>query len=101
MSLSGVSKYAAINAHVRSIYSTMLSAQDFVRLYDAPDFDTTINLLKRTAYGPYLERVKDKDMTPRRAAFHLRERLADAYSAIIQSSPVQTRGTVNPGIPHF
>jgi V/A-type H+/Na+-transporting ATPase subunit C len=60
-------------------------------LADAPDFDSLITQLKRTAYGPYLERIKDNDLTPRRAAFLIRQKLADAYSTIIYTVPVHTR----------
>lgn len=86
----GVSGYAAMNARVRSMYSTLLSEAEMNRLYEAPDFETFITLLKRTPYGPYLDRVKDRELTPRRAAFQVRSRLADAYSNIIQTAPVHT-----------
>ncbi len=89
--VAGVSDYAAMNARVRSMYSTLLSQQEMNAFIDAPDFDTLINLLKRTPYGPYLDRVRDKELTPRRAAFHIRERLADAYTNIIETAPVHTR----------
>ncbi len=89
--VAGVSDYAAMNARVRSMYSILLSQGEMNALYDAPDYDTMINLLKRTAYGSYLDRVKDKELTPRRAAFQIRARLADAYTNIIQTAPVHTR----------
>lgn len=91
MGANSVSGYAATNARVRSMYSTLLSPLDFHRLFEAPDFDALINLLKRTPYGPYLDRAKDKEITPRRAAFEIRSRLADAYSNIIHTAPVHTR----------
>jgi V/A-type H+-transporting ATPase subunit C len=73
------------------MYSTLLSPQDRTRLYEAPDFETLMTLLKRTPYGQYLDRAKDKELTPRRAVFELRARLADAYSNIIHTAPVHTR----------
>jgi V/A-type H+-transporting ATPase subunit C len=91
MFASGVSGYAAMNARVRSMYSTLLTQQDRNRLYEAPDFDTLITLLKRTLYGPHLDKAKDKELTPRRAAFEIRSRLASAYSNIIHTAPVHTR----------
>jgi V/A-type H+/Na+-transporting ATPase subunit C len=87
----GVSGYAAMNARVRSMYSTLLSQQELGRLADSPDFETLITQLKRTPYGPYLDKVKDRELTPRRAAFLVRSRLADAYTNIINTAPVHTR----------
>ena len=63
---SGVSGYAAINARVRVKYSTLLSAQDIARLSEAPDYPALIAQLKGSAYGPYLEKVSEKELTPRR-----------------------------------
>ncbi len=87
----GVTEYAATNARVRSMYSTLLSPQSFLELYEAPDFNTLVAVLKRTPYGPNLERVAEKDLTPRRVAFQIRSRLASAYEGIIISAPVGTR----------
>jgi V/A-type H+/Na+-transporting ATPase subunit C len=87
----GISGYAAMNARVRSMYSTLLSSQELNRLSEAPDFETLITLLKRTPYSAYLEEVKDKELTPRRTAFQIRSRLADAYTNIITTAPVHTR----------
>ena len=66
MATSGVSGYAAISARVRAMYSSLLNLQDFSRLSDAPDFASLIGQLKHTAYAPYLENLKDKEVTPRR-----------------------------------
>jgi V/A-type H+-transporting ATPase subunit C len=71
--------------------STLLSEQEFLQLNEAPDFESFISQLKRTAYGPYLERAKDAELTPRRAAFQIRERLADAYTNLITTTPINTR----------
>ncbi len=95
MVASGVSGYAAMNARVRSMVSTLLSPQQRSQLVEAPDYDTLITLLKRTPYGPYLDRAKDKELTPRRAAFEIRSRLADAYSNIITTAPVHTRALLD------
>ncbi len=91
MASSGISGYAAVNARVRVMYSTLLTPQEMGRLSEAPDFNSLMEQLKHTAYGPYLEQVRDRDLTPRRAAFQLRERLANAYSSIIGIVPEQTR----------
>ncbi len=91
MASSGISGYAAVNARVRVMYSTLLTPQEMDRLSEAPDFNSLIEQLKHTAYGLYLEQVRDRDLSPRRAAFQLRERLANAYSSIIGIVPDQTR----------
>lgn len=85
MPAGGVAGYAALNARVRVMYSTLITPSDFATLYDAADFNALIALLKPTPYGPYLE--KAKDLTPRRAAFQIRFRLADAYASIIHMAP--------------
>jgi V/A-type H+/Na+-transporting ATPase subunit C len=91
MASSGVSGYAAISARVRAMYSSLLSDQDFIRLGDAPDFPSLIGLLKQTAYGPYLESLKDKDLTPRKVDLQIKGRIADSYYSIIHTSPEHAR----------
>ena len=91
MSPSGVSGYSAINARVRVMYSTLLTPQEMSGLCEAPDFAALIGLLKHTAWGPYLEHVSDKDLTPRRAVFQVKGRLADAYTSIVHMAPKQAQ----------
>ncbi|HEX2996164.1 MAG TPA: V-type ATPase subunit [Anaerolineales bacterium] len=91
MAKSGVSGYAAISARVRAMYSNLLSPQDFARLSDAPDFPTFITQLKQTAYGPYLENLKDKDMTPQKVDLAIKGRLADSYYSVIHMAPEHAR----------
>ena len=91
MAKSGVSGYAAISARVRAMYSSLLSPQDFARLSDAPDFPTLITQLKQTAYGPYLENLKDKDMTPQKVDLAIKGRLADSYYSVIHMAPEHAR----------
>ena len=90
MSSSGVGGYAFINARVRVMYSKLLTIEDVVRLSEAVDFPALIPLLKQTAYGPYLEHVNEKDLTPRRAVFQIKNRLADAYVSVIHAAPEHT-----------
>lgn len=85
--LGGVNTYAAIQAKVRVMYSTLLTQQELLGLLEATNFDAFISQLKRTPYGPYLDRVKDRDLTPRRAAFQIKTRLADAYLSLIRVIP--------------
>lgn len=91
MAKSGVSGYAAISARVRAMYSSLLSPQDFARLSDVPDFPTLITQLKQTAYGPYLENLKDKDMTPQKVDLAIKGRLADSYYSVIHMAPEHAR----------
>src|ERR1044071_2343045 len=87
----GVADYAAISARGRAMYADLLTPQDFVRLSEAPDFVSLFNILKTTAYGPYLEGLKDKDINPRRVIIQIKRKLADAYNSVIQMAPVETR----------
>lgn len=73
------------------MYSNLLSPQDFARLSDAPDFPTLITQLKQTAYGPYLENLKDKDMTPQKVDLAIKGRLADSYYSVIHMAPEHAR----------
>src|SRR5512139_3317462 len=84
---NGVSGYAAISARVRAMYSSLLSPQDFARLSDSSDFPTLIAQLKTTAYGPYLESLKEKDLTPQKVELQIKGRLADSYASVIQMAP--------------
>src|SRR6266508_5764305 len=90
----GVADYAAISARVRAMSADLLTPQDMIRLSEAPDFISLFNLLKSTAYGPYLEGLKDKDINPRRAIIQIKRKLAGAYYCVIQMSPVQKRPMV-------
>jgi V/A-type H+-transporting ATPase subunit C len=90
----GVADYAAISARVRAMYADLLTPQDIVRLSEAPDFLSLFNTLKSTAYGPYLEGLKDKDINPRRVIIQIKRKLADAFYSVIQMAPVQTRPLV-------
>src|SRR5215208_4625801 len=90
----GVADYAAISARVRAMYADLLTPQDIIRLSEAPDFISLFNLLKTTAYGPYLEGLKDKDINPRRTIIEIKRKLADAFYSVIQMAPVQTRPLV-------
>jgi V/A-type H+-transporting ATPase subunit C len=90
----GVTDYAAISSRVRAKYADLLTPQDMTRLSEAPDFLSLFNSLKSTAYGPYLESLKDKDINPRRVITQIKRKLADSFYSVIQMSPVQTRPLV-------
>jgi V/A-type H+-transporting ATPase subunit C len=91
---NGVSGYAAISARVRAMYSSLLSPQDFARLSDSPDFPTLIAQLKNTAYGPYLESLKERDLTPQKVEYQIKGRLADSYSSVIQMAPQHAKSLI-------
>jgi V/A-type H+/Na+-transporting ATPase subunit C len=90
----GVSAYAAISARVRAMSAALLSAQDVARLSDSPDFSTLLGSLRASAYGPYLESLKDREVAPRRVITQVKRKLADSYYSVIQMTPVVTRGLV-------
>ncbi len=94
MSSGGISGYAAVNARVRVMYSTLLTSPEWTRLSEASDFNSLMEQLKHTAYAPYLEQLKDRDLTPRRTAFQLKERQANAYSSLIGVVPAGARSLV-------
>ncbi len=79
----GVSAYAAVHARTRAMYSALLSPEIWDRLHEADDVPSLLNVLKETAYGPYLRAVDERLLTPRRAVYQIKGRLADAYVAVI------------------
>ena len=94
MASGGVTGYAAISARVRAKYSDLLTPQDMMRLSDSPDLASLLSTLKTTAYGPYLEGLKDKEVTPRRVISQIKRKLADSYYSVIQMAPENTRSLV-------
>jgi V/A-type H+-transporting ATPase subunit C len=87
---TGVFGYAAINARVRAMYSNLLAPQDWTELINTSDFSTLISQLRRTTYSPYLARVDESDLTPRRAVYQIKSQMADTYTALIKAAPDQT-----------
>ena len=87
----GVSGYAAMNARVRVMYSYLLSGEDLARLGQAPDLSALVAALRQTAYGPYLDSLRDKELTPQAIIHQIKRRLADVYQSVINVAPPQTR----------
>ncbi len=87
----GVSGYAAINARVRVMYAYLLTRADLERLGQAPDLAALVAALRQTAYGPYLENLREKELTPQAIIHQIKRRLADSYTSVINSAPPQTR----------
>ncbi len=87
----GVSGYAAINARVRVMYSYLLTAEDLERLSQVPDLPALVAALRQTAYGPYLEALRERELTPQAIIHQIKRRLADAYQSVINVAPFETR----------
>lgn len=87
MSGGGISGYAAVHARVRAMYSSMLTPEEWTRLYEAADFRSLITLLKETVYGHYLSEVEDQALTPRRAVYQIKGHLAHACTIVIRLVP--------------
>jgi V/A-type H+-transporting ATPase subunit C len=87
---TGVFGYAGINARVRAKYSTQLSDELWAELVAAPDLAALIDVLRRTAYGPYLMEGAEGALTPRRAVYLVEGQMAEAFRTIIRIAPPQT-----------
>ena len=89
MPVTGVFHYAGIHARVRALYSTLLSQPEMSDLIQAASFNSLVDLLRQTVYGPYLVSVEERVLTPRRAAYQLKIQMAKDYHTVIKSSPDQ------------
>jgi V/A-type H+-transporting ATPase subunit C len=97
----GVSAYAAIQARVRAMYSTLFTSQVWAKLCEATEFDSLIGEIKQTAYRPYLESVDETLLKPRRAISQVKQRMADTYLAVIRLAPSNTRPLFTQLYRHF
>lgn len=101
MLTGGASGYAAIHSRVRVMYSTLLTPQELTDLANAPDLSSLVGLLKDSAYGPYLEGLEDKELTPKQVIHQIQKRLADVYVTLIHAAPSQTRPLLTELFRHF
>lgn len=101
MLTSGVAGYAAIHARVRILYSRLLNPQEIIILSEATDYGTLLEFLEDSPYGPYLQSVDEKELTPRRAVFQIKGRLADAYLSILQLAPAHTQPVLSQYYRHY
>jgi V/A-type H+-transporting ATPase subunit C len=101
MPMSGVSPYAAAQARVRAMYSTLLDAQTWTELCDVSSFDMLIEAIEHTLYGPYLDSVDSKQLTPRRTIFQIKQRVADTYITVIRMVPANSRALFTQLYRHF
>jgi vacuolar-type H+-ATPase subunit C/Vma6 len=91
----GASSYSTVHAQVRAMYGDMLSPQLWGRLSEAAGFSELAGALKETVYGPYLARVEETALTPRRAAYQVKMHLARAYAAVLRLAPGFARPLLN------
>ena len=97
----GVSGYAAINARVRAMHATLLGPETWAALCVAENSSQLNGQLKDTAYGPYLARASEENLTPRRAIYQIKERLAEVYAGVIGSAPAHVRPLLTQLYRHF
>jgi ATP synthase A1 C subunit len=91
MLAGGASGYAAIQARVRVMYSTLFSPQFESRLCEIEDLSGLVRMLNETPYKPYLTDSEDTELSPGRVNYRVKNRLADVYQSIIRSAPKQAR----------
>jgi V/A-type H+-transporting ATPase subunit C len=91
MGLGAGAKYAAVHAQVRALYSTLLTDETWIALYEASNFNALLEQLKETVYGPYLSEVEERLLTPRRAIYQANKHLAEAFQAILYLLPDAAR----------
>jgi V/A-type H+-transporting ATPase subunit C len=97
----GVSGYAALNARVRIMYSYLLTPTELATMSEAPDLASLVASLRRTQYGPYLDKLKDKEFTAHQLVSEIKEGLAAKYQTVIQSAPLQARRVLVQLYRHF
>lgn len=101
MPSGSVSDYAAVHAVVRSKYASILSSQKISELVDAPDLSAIVNLLKDTVYGPYMAKIDEKEITPRRVIYQMKSQVADDYQMVIRLAPSFARALLAQLFRHF
>lgn len=101
MLTSGASGYAAIQARVRVMYSTLLTPQFEARLCEVEGLPGLVQMLKETPYGPYLTNIDETELTSREVALQVKNKLSDTYQTIIRSAPKSTRTLLIELFRHF
>ncbi len=91
---SGVSTHAGLNARVRVMYSDLLSASTLAALAEASDLQNMVLMLKRTAYGPQIEALKERELTNRTLVLAFKRRLAEACESLIRTAPLEAQGVL-------
>jgi len=101
MPSGGVSGYAAIHSRVRVMYSGLLSSEEEAGLTEATDLPALVSSLKNTVYGPYLDRIDEKELDDRKVVSQIKHRISDVYLTVIHSAPANTRSLVIQLFRHF
>jgi vacuolar-type H+-ATPase subunit C/Vma6 len=86
MSIKSLSTYSLVQASVRALYSTMLTAETWTALVQAHDLDAALSVLSKTVYAPYLD-IKREMLTARRTAYRIKLHLAQVYDKVIRLTP--------------
>ncbi len=87
MSKGGVQAYANVQARVRAMAGQLLDAAEWNKLHYSANLESLIDNLMGTSYAEYLKSVKDVKLTPRRIAFEIHKRLANAFIKLIRNTP--------------
>jgi len=98
---SGASGYAAIQARVRVMYSTLLTPQFETRLCEIEDLPGLVRMFTETPYKPYITGLEDTELAPNWVAYQIKNRLADGYQSIIRSAPKQAKTLLVELFRHF
>ncbi len=90
MFATGVFGYAGIHTRVRARVSTLLAPEEWTDLINSVDYSALIGLLRRSVYGPYLLRVDEQSLTPKRAVYQIESQMADTFATLIRLAPERT-----------
>jgi V/A-type H+-transporting ATPase subunit C len=83
------------------MFSGLLTVQQVALLRDAASLPALVAVLKNTPYGPYLTATDEKELTARRTEAQLKQKVADAYLAVIHSAPGHDRALLIQFLRHF
>jgi vacuolar-type H+-ATPase subunit C/Vma6 len=88
MAPQGIDAYALVHATVRALRPDLLSPEVWAALIQAENYDTVLDTLDKTVYGPYLDIPGGRArLTPRRLIYQLRWHLSDMYVKLIGLMP--------------
>ena len=101
MLTGGASGYAAIQARVRVMYSTLITPHFESRLCDIENLPGLVRMLGETPYEPFLTDTEVTEFTSGRTTYQIKNRLADVYQSIIRSAPKHTKTLLIELFRHF
>ena len=88
--LQAVDRYSVIHTVTRAHYADLLSKSVWQALIQTPDYNSLLELLSKSHYGPHLE-INRSLLTPRRVVYQIRHRLVDVYTKLIRLAPQTAR----------